>query len=279
MKGSDILSFIHEDFTFNGVHSSTYGVKIVKLNTGLIGTPIAGSKALSEEYIGYRDKPFFYKADMQPMNFSITFSIIDVDSWSASTRKSVFEWLFSPRIYADFKTDDDYDDIGLVYDRLYKIIFVSPLEFQTTDLTNGYFTLTANSHPFAYTEVITQNESFSASPEQITINNPTNVRLYNNNFYYYPKLYINTAGPTTTFKMVNTSDSNREFELTGLEIGEELYVDNELKVINTDEPNTNRINDLTNKQWFRLVQGDNIINVYSYAGASLQIVSQFPVML
>ena len=82
---------------------------------------------------------------------------------------------------------------------------------------------------------------------------------------------------TTSFRMVNTSDSNREFELTGLTTAEVLSVDNALKVITTDEADTNRIADLTNKQWFRLVQGDNVINVYSVC--SLQIVSQFPIML
>lgn len=270
------MSFINTDFTYNGIHSSTYGVSIVKTSGGLIGTPMAGGKNISEEYIGYRDKPFFYKTDMQPMQFSITFSIVDVDSWDMSTRKSVFEWLYSPRIYADFKSDDDYDDVEEVYNKLYKIIFTSPLEFNTSDLTNGYFTLTAQSFPFAFTEVVTQNETISSSPTVVNINNPTNVRLYDNNFYYYPKLYIDLTGASTSIRIVNTSDSNREFELTNLELLEELYVDNELKVINTDEPNTNRINDLTNKQWFRLVQGDNILNVYSTC--TLQIVSQFPVM-
>lgn len=271
------MSFINTDFTFNGEHSINYGVQLVKLESGLIGAPIAGSKSISEQYVGYRDKPFFYKTDMQPMQFSMTFFIGDVDSATPAVREDVFEWLFSPRVYADFKSDDDYDDVGAIYNRLYKIIFTSPLEFQTADLSSGFFTLTAQSHPFAYTEVVTQNETISSTPTQITINNPTNVRLYDNNFYYYPKLYIDLSGSATSFKMINTSDSNRIFELTNLELLEELYVDNDLKVINTSEADTNRIADLTDKRWFRLVQGDNDINVYSTC--ALTIVCQFPIML
>jgi len=213
---------------------------------------------------------------MQPMSFQLMFSIEDVNAWTPTIRKNVFEWLFSPRTYVDFKSADDYDSVGMHYEKLYKVIFTSPLEFNAINLTNGYFTLTAKSHPFAYTEVTTQNETISSSPTQITINNPTNVRGADNTFYYYPTLNI-TMVSGTTFKMVNTSDSNREFEFTGLETTEVLSVNNALKYITTDEADTNRIADLTDKQWFRLVQGDNVINVY--ADCTLQIVSQFPIML
>ena len=270
------MSFINTDFTFNGTHSINYGVKLVRLSGGLIGTPIAGGKSMSEEYIGYRDEPFFYKTDMKPINLSMTFLIGDVDSATPAVREDVFEWLYSPRAYADFKSEDDYDSVGGVYDRLYKLIFTSPLEFQSADLENGYFTLTAQAHPFAYTEVTTQNETISSTPTQITINNPTNVRDASNNFYYYPKISIDMNG-STSFRMVNTSDSNREFELDTVTTNEQLVIDNKLKYIETDEVDTNRIANLTDKRWFRLVQGDNVINVHSLC--ALQIVCQFPIML
>lgn len=273
-----MAGFVNTDFEFNGVSSTPYEVKLVRINeSGLIGTPISGGKNINEEYVNYRDKPWFYSANMQPMDLKMGFTIISATPWTDSVKQNVFDWLFSPRTYCDFKSNDNYDSQTATYSKVYKLMFTSPPQFYTADLVSGYLELDAKAYPFAYTEVTTQTETISSSPTQVTIVNSTNVRNHDNTYYYYPKMYVDLTGGATSFKIINTSDSNRVFELTGLDTSEQLYIDNELKVINTSSAGENRIADLTNKQWFRLVQGTNVLQIYGTS--SVRFEYQFPIMI
>jgi len=270
-------TFINMDFMFNGESSTPYSIQLVKVNEGgMIGVPVAGGKSINEQYVSYRDKPWFYNANMQPMDMKMCFAFTSATPWTEQQKQDTFDWLYSPRTYCDFKSDDFYNSDTSTYSKIYKLMFTSPLQFMTADLDYGYFELDAKAYPFAYTEVVNQAVTVSSSPTTVTINNPTNVRNHDNSYYYYPKIYVDLTGAATSFKIINTSDSNREFGLTGLDTSEQLYIDNELKVINTNSTGENRIADLTNKQWFRLVQGDNALQIYGTS--SVTFVCQYPIM-
>lgn len=276
-----MATFIKTDFKFNGEESTSYNLKLIKVaEGGLIGTPIIGGRDISEDYVPYRDEPFFYKTKMNPISMKMGFTIIDANSWTDSIKQSVFKWLYSPRTYCDFASYDNYDSNISNFSKIYKLIFTSPMDFMTTDLTNGYIELEARAYPTAYTPISSTPFSISSTPTTITMNNPTNVRNWDNSLYYYPKIYIDmpsSATPTDgKFKLINTSDNNRVFELTSLSSSEQVYIDNKLKIINTNIPDTNRINNLSNKQWFRLVSGTNLIQVYGLGTITFEC--QFPIM-
>jgi phage-related protein len=204
------------------------------------------------------------------MELSLQFMITATpNAWTDTIRQQIFDWLFSPREYCDFISSDNLD-------KVYKIIFTSPLEFNTINLTEGYFSLTAQSYPYAYTALTTYTQSVTSTPITITINNLQNARNYDNTYYYYPIIYADLTGAASSIKIVNTSDSNRVFEITGLDALEELYIDNELKIINSSVASVNRFATLTSKQWLRLVKGENILRIDTLCDLVIQC--QYPIL-
>jgi phage-related protein len=120
------MSFISTDFTFNGVASSTHGVKLIKSDDGMIGTIFACPREIKETYVSYRDKPWFYRLVYKPIDLKMEFTLTSDNAWTEQKRQDIFNWLYSPRTYKDFVSDDD---VTLVY----KVIFTSPIIFKTFD--------------------------------------------------------------------------------------------------------------------------------------------------
>jgi len=266
-----MTTFIETDFTFNSVNSNTYGIKIVKVQqSSMIGTPISGGKTVEQTFVSRRDKPYFYGTTMQPQELNMTFMCSTPNSFTSNFRKSVFEWLYGERKYCDFISNDNTD-------KVYKIIFTSPLQFSTVNLLDGYFDLSAIAYPFAYTTVKSYNYKVASTPTEIIINNLTNVQNYDGTFNYYPIIYADLTGSSSSIKLVNKSDNNRIFEITSLNTLEELYIDNNLKIINSSVSNANRFENLINKQWFRLVKGENKIDVYTTCNLNIQC--QYPILV
>jgi hypothetical protein len=266
-----MASFISTDFSFNNISSSTYNLQIVKVEgSGLIPTPVSGGKSIHEEYSPFHNSPFFYKAQMQPMNLSLQFTISATpNSFDETTRMAIFDWLYSPMVYCDFVSQDNPN-------KVYKIIFNSPLEFNTVDFLNGFFELSAQCYPTPFTTLTTYEYNISATPTTITINNLQNVRNYDNTYYYYPIIFADLTSTANSLKITNTSDTNRVFEITSCELLEQLYIDNALKIINSSVSGVNRFATLTNKQWLRLVKGVNVLTVNTTADISIQC--QYPIL-
>jgi len=264
-----MATWISTDFTFDNVSSTVHGIQIVKIdNGGLIETPIAGGRNINQDF-SMRDKPWFHSANVLPQEVNLTFTISATpNAFDTTKRTAVFDWLFSPRVYCDLISADNLN-------KVYKIIFTSPLQFTTTDLTNGFFSLSAMMYPFAYTTL--QTYTNAATPTSITINNPQNVRNIDNTYYYYPIVYADLTSTATSFKITNTSDSNRIFEITGCELLEELFVDNDLKIINSNQLNVDRFATLTSKRWLRLVKGSNVLTINTTADVT--ITCQYPIMV
>jgi hypothetical protein len=265
-----MATFCGTDFTFNNISSTPTGLQLVRTESGLVATPVAGGKNVHEEYVPYRDKPYFYISNMQPLEVTMSFMITATpNAWTDAVRQQVFDWLYSPRQYCDFISSDNLA-------KVYKIIFTSPLEFNTISLTEGYFTLSGQMYPHAYTILTSTPVSVTSTPTNITIINEQNVRNYDNTYYYYPIIYADLTGAASSIKIVNTSDSNRVFEITGLDALEELYIDNELKIINSSVTGANRFATLTSKQWLRLIKGSNVLRIDTTCDLVIQC--QYPIL-
>jgi len=121
------------------------------------------------------------------------------------------------------------------------------------------------SAPHAYFEETVEIFNIvTAGGEDISIWNDSNVMNPKYNaFIYEPIIEIDinevVAGDLI---LTNTSNGNKTFSFTGLEDYEQLWIDNNLKKIITNEVTLpSRINNLVDKQWLQLVYGENIINV------------------
>ena len=63
--------FVSEGFTFDGVHSSTYNIKQVRFNSGFFQQNFAPNRAVLEDPVASRDKPFFYGVESSPLEFTM----------------------------------------------------------------------------------------------------------------------------------------------------------------------------------------------------------------
>ena len=266
-----MANFIGTKFTFNGETSDSHNVMLVKVGDGgMINTSLGGGRSPIEEWVINRDKPFFYKTKLEPRELQITImlntSATPTLTWSSAVRSEIFSWLYSPRGYCDFVSEDS------VY--IDKIIFTSPLELTTANLTDGYITLSAQALPHKYAPLQTTNVTVSSAPTALTINCLQNIQSPNNDLYFYPSMTV-VVGAGGNIRIVNTSDSSRVFELTSLSVGETVTINNELKII-TATVSTGLISKLTNKNWFRLKNGTNNLSITSLG--TFTITAQYPVL-
>jgi hypothetical protein len=257
------MSFISTDFYFNGIPSTPYNIKLIKMEEDMTNTIITGGKNLQEVYKPSLNYPYFFKSSMKPIELNFQFVVDTANGWDASTKNTIFSWLYSPTTYCDFIS---YDNLNVVY----KVIFISPIELFTYDAIYGYLNLTAMAYPFAYTPVETH---FLNGTGTITIDNKQNVQNWDGTYYYYPKIWIDANAVSAS--VINTSDSNRLFQLSPVQNGEQLYIDNSIKYI-TSSVGTNRLTSLTSYQWLRLVRGTNILSVTT--NCDIVIECQYPIL-
>ena len=111
--------------------------------------------------------------------------------------------------------------------------------------------------------------SENTSSTTVKIHNKCNIYKY-----FYPEIEILVASTTpSTITFTNTNDSNRITSFGGFSNAETIYVNNDKKQIITDIDSY--LYDDFNKNWLRLVQGDNKISITGKCIATFRM--QFPV--
>ena len=271
-----MANFVGKKFTFNGETSDSHNVILVKVGeSGMVNTSIGGGREVREEYVSTRDIPFFYRGVMNtPRNLSITITLNTPATpsltWTTAIKADIFAWLYGPRQYCDFISEDFGSDF------VEKIIFTSPLELTTADLQNGYVTLSAQALPHRYSPVQASAPIATASPPlTFYVNSLQNVANANGDYYFYPQLNITVGTGVTSFTLTNVTDSSRVFSITGLTAGEKLVIKNDLKIIESDT-HTNLVGNLSGHRWFRLLPGVNQITLST--AATVVVTAQYPIL-
>lgn len=236
-------------FTFNGVHSDTMGVSIVRLDKNLISVPFASGKDILETHPTKSLYPYFFGVKYQPLSFNIILASED-DDMDSTKLYNLANWLLKEE-YVEFISDDNTD-------KVYYVIATNKVDFMTNGLNEGYFELELRCRDgFGWT--VEEEQTFNLTgiaSTPIIMNNESNV-----SDYFYPEIEIELTGVNTAVELINTSDSNNSFEFTGLNIGETIYVDNQKRVIITSlGDNVNRFSNF-NLGWLRLIKGNNTITV------------------
>lgn len=258
--------FISEYFTYDGIDSRDFDIFVVRDNgENIIEATFGISQSIVEETIKNRPIPFFYGVTYEPLTFRI--SIAREDEWTDDIKQQVVQWLFQ-KTYKPFISSDN---LGVAY-------YCMP---------TGQNTRFFNSLGQGYAEIEFRCDApwgwsypQSADSFDLTVN-PTTTTITLSNLsnivqYYEPEIEIQMMGTSTDVTLTNHSDGGRVFEFTNLQPGETVYVHNYRKQILSDVPNVFRLNDF-NKNWLRLVRGDNTIEV---AGECIITVrSQFPISM
>jgi len=264
-------NFVSTGISIGGVHSNTVGVMLVKVGDGgMIPTQVGAGRSIQQVRVSGVDTPFFYRTDVEDGGLDFTFTLHSATptlSWSTlATRQAIYQWIYGSRGYVDVISDDDTS-------KVYKCAFTSPLQLNTADLSNGYFTVSAQCLPHAYTVLASTPITISSQPTTVVVANSQNVMNADMTYNYGPTLTIVPTG--TSFKWTNTSDSNRIFELSPVSAGETITINSRLKTI-TGSVSTNLIASLTNKAWPRLVAGNNSLQFNTTGTCTIE--TQFPVL-
>lgn len=237
------------DFTYDGVYSGTYGLKIASFNSDTVEdtavfaptfniTKSARSRRFLHNGITYEEAPEY------------TFSIISETPISDLQRREILTWLVARN---DFKKLQIHQTEFEGY--YYKCVFSTVDMIYVCGRCHG-FTVTAKFDSiFAYGRPKVINVNGDGSMQTFKIINSSDIP----DDYVYPIVSF-TMSESGNVTILNTSEVvQAAFQFTGLSNTEQITVDNELKIIESTKGG-DRLSHF-NKNWLRLQHGVNILQI------------------
>lgn len=250
-----MASFYTYDFLYDDVPSQNYDLKILTFEDGGLFTGVGSSEVtILTQRVLRKSKPYFLGRTQETvLEFPLTFGRIK--PISAMERDIISSWLFGKANYK--KLYILQDDLNGAY---FNCFFNTP---QPQYIGGVNYAFTANvvcDSPWAY-----------AQPRSISGSANGSIYIYNassEDDYLYPLITVsfgNLMGDGL-FSMINHNESDRETIYYQYGNHEVLTLDNDLQIIRTDYgayPLPDYPISRFNKNWFRLVPGDNYIDIYS----------------
>jgi phage-related protein len=224
------------------------GVSICRSNNGIPSRKFISGRDILEVHPDNAQSPYYFGTKYKPLSFSIEITCVD-ETMDDRKMFEIVNWL----ITSDYKPFISDDNIG----KIYYCMCISDSDFITNGLQEGYVELEFRCRdPWGWTlpQIIQHDLSTITVATNIEVRNYSNV-----NDYYYPEMQITLSSSNTAVSLVNLTDNSRIFSFTSLATGEVLQIDNQKKIIASDET-ANRF-DKFNKNWFRLKKGVNTIKV------------------
>lgn len=250
-------------FIFNGIKSIDMGLHNVKIESGLTSVPWTGGKEIIEEKIRYNRNPIFYGVQNQPIQFTVTFSLLE-EKMTDEKKIELARWLFLDE-YAEFQTTD-------YLGKCIHVIAINQIDFMTADNELGYFTVefranssTWFSKPFVQPFDLRNNETSTI----IEVQNKSNVEKI-----HYPELEFEMFGSENLI-LRNLSNGGKEFKFTDIHDDEKIYVNNQFRQVISEKPYYRLGN--FNKNWLGLTYGTNRIEVIGKC--YLRFRSKFPLYM
>lgn len=243
--------FLNTDFTYDGISSTVMNVHLISADTGMVEMPFGYSREIIEESISNKSQPYFFGFKRDCLKLDIEIGKIGCTNeeceWTYEERKKIVEWFWQD----EYKPFVSLDNPELIY-------YCTPIgESKRFDngLLHGYIKLQLRCNsPHAYSPTYIESYNYQLGMSNvIEITNLSNV-----DEYYCPEIQFNMLN-SNDITIVNLT-TGEDFIFTGLEIGENVYVDNALKQIETDKADTYRLSNF-NKKWLRLVKGVNRLEI------------------
>lgn len=230
-------------FNYDGVWSDTLGLMHVVLDSSLFEEPFGASREIIETEVRGRNKPLLHDVVESPLQFDMTIAF--KNDFDDSTIDYIIRWLF-----------------GKVYKPLYfegaedKVFMCMPVDSPTifhTGTKKGFFTITMRCDSSnLYSQTITTPLETVTGTKTITINN-------DGHYDIYPEISIlkNGAGHIT---IENLSDGGSIFEIRDLTNQEDIYIDCEKEIIETDIVGVYRYENIIG-EFTRLLYGENKLKI------------------
>ena len=243
------MAYNATEFTFDGIPSEHYGLHLMEIGGKAGQGSFDGAKLeLYTDSVYRRATQYLLGVSYkEPLKFKISFASYEpIDRFKLS---QIQKWLFGHAEYK--KLQIMQEDLQYVY---FNCVLNNP---SITTIDNNIYGLTCDvvcDAPWAWEFERTYSYNITLNPQNIVFQNKSD-----NNDYTYPTIKVTCNKANGTISIINKTDENREFKLTGLSVGEEITVNNELQII-TSSLGLNRLSNF-NKKFFRLLPNVNALEV------------------
>lgn len=239
-------------FTYDGVYSGEYGLRIADFDDSMVITtdvftvePVVSKPARLDR--------FYYAGSKFETQPSLQYTILSERPIHDSFRREIIAWLLGRGEYKDLIVDQPD-----LQDYTYRCIFTALNIVYVRGYCHG-FTVTATfDSPYAYGP--TQKLNLTSSGTATSVNFINNSDILDK--YIYPKVTFRASSSVggNAISITNRTDStSRVFRFSSLASNEQITVDNELKII-TSSTGNERLSSF-NKNWLRLRPGTNSLSI------------------
>jgi predicted phage tail component-like protein len=232
-------------FTFAGRNSSDYGIMNISFSTDLYNESFMANRNIKEIVIRGRETPYFQELTKEPKSIQLNFAF--EDTWNDDLINEVARWL-----------DVDFYQPLTFSEEPEKVYYVMPTNDSTVThngLKQGYLTLTMRcDSPYSYSRT-------KVTPwYDCTASDTTIIELYNKgDKAILPEVFINKVG-LGTISITNLSNKGEMTSFTSISDNEQLYVNGENEIIETNLENIWRYDNF-NDTYLTLYYGKNILQV------------------
>lgn len=204
-------------FNYNGRSSREFGLIHINTGSGMFEETLIPRRNIRETKIRGNDKPIYYEVEHDPIEFSM--EIAFEGEFTDELIEEVIDWLFTDyycELYFEGKENRVFicmpvDDTNLIHN----------------GLQQGYVTLTMRCNsPYIYSPII-------LTPLE-TVTTSKTITITNNGFKdIYPEISIKKIGDGN-IEIKNITDNNKTFLIQNLVNGEDIYLNCEQEIIETD---------------------------------------------
>ena len=243
------MAFYAAQFTFAGESGANYSLRISSGGTGGdTSSNLPGDVKLYTEKLFRRTDEYLYGTDIQPMlEFPAIFTVENPESeLTAIDLQGIGNWLFGRRNYQELYIMQP--DMGNV---MYSCFLLQPKIMRTGNIIRGVECIVHCKDAWGLSD--TKSITYTGAG---TFNH---ANLSDDSGYLYPQTVITVDSFGGDITITNTSDNNRQFVFTGLQANEVITIDNSLQSISSST--TLRRMSNFNKKFFRLVNGENVLNI------------------
>ena len=244
-------------FTYDGKSSTPFGLKFMHLDTERFKKLSADIEYQTSYKKGAREHVINgTKFTDTPLEFEVEF--ISENPIEEMSARKIKRWLFNKpdfaKLYADMHHDDTYERINGVMKRTYiKCVFYSPEEIRFAAGLFGWKAKCLISSPMAIQDEIEMK--FSDFTNDIVV--PVDTDLSG---YVYPLITIHMKTGSSDVSIINKADQSRQFKIVDLNSASKIFIDNEVGTI-VDSDGTSWYGNLYNRQFFRLMPGNNPLTI------------------
>lgn len=241
-----MAGFNTHSFIYDGIPCDIYGLLIADLDgDGLKESDNFNSQILTVIPPGAYESVFLGYESKEPLPFEIT--LVSEQKIDAYKRGKISKWLVGR---------NGFKKMQIVQSDLSSVIYCCIFTNLKTTYVAGY------AHAFTLTGITNSPYQFEKNKVvTTTVDTSGTLSIYNNSDiedYIYPDVKI-TSTSGGDIEIINISDANRSFKITGLSAGEKITISGKTQTL-TSSASLNRIGNF-NKHWLRLKDGSNALSI------------------